>query len=71
MANLERDPEYMVVCKCSNTISTRLNVINTFSEDWGRTLEIQVAPHRCEPFNYPVLDVEEYYKDEGDDLNDN
>ena len=56
---------YIIQCECGK----RLDITTFYGLSATNTI-INVQKHRCEPFNYPVLDVEEYYKDEGD-MDDN
>ena len=64
MSEMFAEPNYIIGCKCG----ARLKICDVWHENWGKVRRLNVERHTC---SYPVLDVEEYYKDEGDDLNDN
>ena len=53
---------YIIQCKCGK----KLDITNFYGLSANNTI-INVDRHIC---SYPVLDVEEYYKDEGD-MDDN
>ena len=64
MSEMFVEPNYIIECKCG----AKLKIYNVWYEDWGKVKRIYVERHTC---SYPVLDVEEYYKDEGEQLGHN
>jgi len=59
MSEMFCEPYYIIKCECGKDLKIR----NIWYEEWGDSKRIDVERHIC---IYPVHDVEEYYKDEGD-----